>query len=190
MSTYEGTGPFGRSTVAVRVLPASVARMVIGPDEIRDTHRILLAMFGSAGACSALGVAQRMATMLPAAPITCGMAMSAGVNPDRAQTGSGLTGGCLAQPSALAGSAREGCAAGGPACRGSRGGLPLHAAAAMSESAAAASAAKSRYLTSRRYAGHGLEPSEPGSGPPQPAGRTFVESPQAKSGPVDGPGDR
>src|SRR5580692_10053402 len=98
MSTYEGTGPFGRSTVAVRVLPASVARMVIGPDEIRDTHRILLATFGSAGACSALGVAQRMATMLPAAPITCGMAMSGGVNPDRAQTGSGLTGGCLAQP--------------------------------------------------------------------------------------------
>src|SRR5258708_32666346 len=109
MSTYEGPGPSGRSTVAVRVLPASVARMVIGPDETRDSHRILLALFGSAGACSALGVAQRMATMLPAAPTTCGMAMSGGVNPDRAQTGSGLTGGCPAQPLALAG---ENCARG------------------------------------------------------------------------------
>jgi hypothetical protein len=47
MSTYEGPGPSGRSTVAVRVLPASVARMFIGPDETRDTHRILLALSGS-----------------------------------------------------------------------------------------------------------------------------------------------
>src|SRR5262249_58499639 len=103
MLTCEGPGPFGGSGVAVRVLPASVARMVIGPGETRDTHRILLALSDSAGACSALGVAQRMATMLPAAPSTCGMAMSGGLNPDRAQIGSGLTGGCLAQPLALAG---------------------------------------------------------------------------------------
>src|SRR5215471_18684779 len=100
MSTYEGPGPFGRFTVAVRVLPASVARMVIGPDETRDTQRILLALSGSGGACSASGVAQRMATMLPAAPITCGTAMPGGVNPDRAQTGSGLTDGCPPQPPA------------------------------------------------------------------------------------------
>jgi hypothetical protein len=36
--------------------------------------------------------------MLPASPITCGMARFAGWNPDRAQTGSGLTGGCPAHP--------------------------------------------------------------------------------------------
>src|SRR5689334_21342116 len=80
MLTYDGPGPSGSSTVAVRVLPVSVARMVIGPNETRDTHRILLALFGSGGACSASGVAQRMATMLPAVPITCGMGMSGGVN--------------------------------------------------------------------------------------------------------------
>lgn len=106
--------------VAVRVLPVSVALMVIGPDETRGTHRILLAMFGRGGARGALGVVQRMATMLPSAPITCGMAMSGRVNPDRAQTGSGLTGGCPAQPLALTGkiSAGDGCAADGCACRG------------------------------------------------------------------------
>src|SRR5262249_28658660 len=104
MFTYEGPGPSGRSTVAVRVLPASVARMAIGPDdETRDTHKILLALSGSGGACSALGVTHKMAAMLPAVPITCGMAMSDGVNPDRAQTGSGLTGGCPAQPRAPTG---------------------------------------------------------------------------------------
>jgi hypothetical protein len=162
MFTYEGPGPSGRSTVAVRVLPASVARMVIGPeDETRDTHRILLALFGSGGACSASGVVQRMATMLPAAAITCGMAMSGGVNPDRAQTGSGLTGGCPAQPLALAGEigARGGCAADGCVCRGCCGELPLHAAA-TSETATAASAATNRHLISRRYAGHGAAPSD------------------------------
>src|SRR5258708_18106067 len=98
MSTYDGPGPSGRSTVAVRVLPASVARMVIGPDETRDTHRILLALFGSAGACSASGVAQRMATMLPAAPMTCGNATSRGGHPYRAQTRTGLMRGVPAHP--------------------------------------------------------------------------------------------
>ena len=53
----------------------------LGPDETRDTHRILLALSGSAGACSASGVAH---------------------------TGSGLTGGCPAQPPrARGGSLRE-----------------------------------------------------------------------------------
>src|SRR5690242_7023453 len=97
MFTYEGPGPSGRFTVAVRVLPASVARMVIGPDETLDTHRVLLARSASGGTCSASGVAQRMATMLPAVPITCGTAMSGGVKPSRAQAGSGLTDGGLAQ---------------------------------------------------------------------------------------------
>jgi hypothetical protein len=43
------------------------------------------------------------------------MAMSGGVNPDRAQTGSGLTGGCPAQPLGLAEelSAEDDCAADG-----------------------------------------------------------------------------
>jgi hypothetical protein len=97
--------------------------------------------------------------MLPAALITCGMAMSGGVNPDRAQTGSGLTGGCLAQPLALAGeiSAGDGCAADGCACRGCWG-LPLHAAA-TTETVTAANAAANRHLISRRYAGHNAEPS-------------------------------
>src|SRR5690348_13982903 len=103
--------------------------MIIGPPPpTRGTHRILLATAGSAGACSESVVAQRMATMLPAAPITCGVGVSGGVNPSRAQTGSGLTGGCPAQPPALAG---ETCAGGGCAADGSlRGccwGLPLHA---------------------------------------------------------------
>lgn len=151
MSTYEGPGPSGRYAVAVRVLPASAARIVIGPGETRDIQRILLAVFGSAGACSALGVAQRIATILPAAPITCGMAMSGGVNPERAHAGSGLTGGCLEQSLALTGeiSAADGCA-----CFGCCWALPLHAATATSVTAATASAAANRYLTSRRYAGH------------------------------------
>jgi len=105
MFTYEGPGPSGRFTVAVRVLPASVARMVLGPDESLDTlatHRILLARSARAGTCSASGVAQRMATMLPAVPPTWGMARLGGVNPFCAQTGSGLTGGGLAQLSAAA----------------------------------------------------------------------------------------
>ena len=55
MSTYEGPGPSGRSTVAACVLSASVARMVIGPDESRDTHRILLRLFGSADAIARYG---------------------------------------------------------------------------------------------------------------------------------------
>ena len=63
-----------------------------------DTHRILLLLPGSGGECSASWVAHRIATMFPASPITCGMARSAGENPDRAQTGSGLTGGCPAHP--------------------------------------------------------------------------------------------
>jgi hypothetical protein len=68
------------------------------------------------------------------------------VNPDRAQAGSGLTGGCPAQPSALAG---EICARGDCAADGSRRGccweLPLHATA-RSETAAAAIAARYRDL--------------------------------------------
>jgi hypothetical protein len=42
---------------------------------------------------------------LPASPITCGMAISAGENPDRAHTGNGLTGGCPAHPSEVTTSA-------------------------------------------------------------------------------------
>ena len=144
--------------MAVRALPASVARMVIGPGEKnRDTQRILLCGFGSGGACSASRVAQRMATMLPAVPITCGMAVSGGLNPDRAQTGSGLTGGCLEQSMALAEEVRtgDGCACRGGCCWG---GVPLHAATATSE-AAAVSPAENRHLISRRYTGHGAAPS-------------------------------
>jgi hypothetical protein len=93
-----------------------------------------------------------MATMLPAVPVTCGMGMSGGVNPDRAQAGSGLTGGCPAQPLALAG---EICAMGGGAADGSRRGCcwggPLHATA-RSETATAAIAARYRDLISPRRA--------------------------------------
>ena len=63
-----------------------------------DTQRILLFLSCSGGECSASRVAHKIATMLPASPVTCGMARSAGENPDRAQTGSGLTGGCPAHP--------------------------------------------------------------------------------------------
>ena len=64
-------------TVAVRVLPASVALMTSGfgaTNGILDTHKILLPTSGSGGECSASRVAHMIATMLPAAPITCGMA--------------------------------------------------------------------------------------------------------------------
>ena len=65
---------------------------------ILDTQRILLFLPCSDGECSASRGAHKIATMLPASPITCGMARFAGWNPDRAQTGSGLTGGCPAHP--------------------------------------------------------------------------------------------
>jgi len=69
--------------------------------------------------------------------------MSGGVKPFRAQAGSGLTDGWRAQlPAlALAGEADGGC------------GLPLQAVITRREAADAAAAA-SRYLISRRYAGH------------------------------------
>ena len=68
-----------------------------GPSTL-DAQRILLPLFGSAGACRAFFGLQRMATMLPEAPITCGIAISEGVNPDRAHVGSDDTGGCPAHP--------------------------------------------------------------------------------------------
>ncbi len=95
------TGLPGTDTVAVRVLPASVALMISGSGATSgtlDTHKILLLLSCSGGECSASRVAHRIATMLPDSPITCGMARSAGENPDRAQTASGLTGGCPAHP--------------------------------------------------------------------------------------------
>src|SRR5579863_246861 len=98
----DGPGPPGTDTVAVRAPPASVAVMTSGPDGttsgIRDTHKILLFRSCSGGACSASRGAHKIATMLPACPSTCGMAWSAGLNPDRAQTGSGPTAGCPAHP--------------------------------------------------------------------------------------------
>ena len=98
----DGPGPPGTDTVAVRVLPASVAVMISGFGATNgnlDTHKILLFRSGSGGECSASRGAHKIATMVPASPITCGMATSAGENPDRAQAGSGLTGGCPAHPS-------------------------------------------------------------------------------------------
>ena len=143
MFTYEGPGPSGSVTTAVRVLPASVARMVIGPVETRDTHRILLATFGRAGACRALGAPHKMATMSPAAPSTCGLAVPGGLNPARAQTGSGLTGGWEVQLSAVAVAAGFGAE------------LLVHAVSGASAVANAASAARARYLMTRRYGGSG-----------------------------------
>jgi hypothetical protein len=73
-----------------------VALMISGSgatNGILDTHKILLLLSCSGGECRASRAAHKIATMLPASPITCGMAISAGENPDRAQTGSGLTGG-------------------------------------------------------------------------------------------------
>jgi hypothetical protein len=55
-------------------------------------------MFGSGGACKAFLGLQRMATMLPEAPVTSGIARSGGVNPARAQVGSDDTGGWPAHP--------------------------------------------------------------------------------------------
>jgi len=97
----DGPGPPGTDTVAVRVLPASAALIISGSGATsgtRDTHKILLLLSCTGGKCSASRVAHKIATMLPAWPVTCGMAASAGENPDRAQTGSGLTGGCPAHP--------------------------------------------------------------------------------------------
>jgi hypothetical protein len=68
------------------------------PSEPRETQRILLFIVGSGGACRAFFGVQRMATILPDAPITCGIAVSAGVNPARAHVGSDDTGGCPAHP--------------------------------------------------------------------------------------------
>src|ERR1700733_6996067 len=76
-SMVDGPGPPGTDAVAVRVLPASVALMTSGfgaANGIRDTHKILLPVFGSGGECSASRGAHKIATMLPAAPSTCGMA--------------------------------------------------------------------------------------------------------------------
>ena len=100
-SMIDGPGPPGTDKVAMRVLPASVAVMTSGfgaVSGIRDTQRILLLTSGNGGECSAFLGAHKIATMLPASPITCGMARSAGTKPARAQTGSGLTGGCPMHP--------------------------------------------------------------------------------------------
>src|ERR1700722_15827699 len=100
--TEDGPGPSGSETAAVRALPASVARMRSGPGpSTLDAQRILLPLFGSAGACRAFFGLQRMATMLPEAPITCGIAISGGVNPARAHVGSDDTGLCLEARSRL-----------------------------------------------------------------------------------------
>jgi hypothetical protein len=92
----DGPAPPGTDTVTVRVLPASVTLIISGSGATSgtlDTHRILLLLSCSGGECSASRVAHKIAAMLPALPITCGMARSAGENPARAQRGSGLTGG-------------------------------------------------------------------------------------------------
>lgn len=97
----DGPGPPGTDMVAVRVLLASLALMTSGSGAtsgILDTHKILLFLSCSGGECSASRLVHKIATMLPASPSTCGMARSAGENPDRAQTGSGPTGGCPAHP--------------------------------------------------------------------------------------------
>src|SRR5690349_18653035 len=140
----DGPGPPGTDTVAVRALPASVALMTRfgAADVIRDTQRILLVLSCSGGACSASRGAHRIATMLPAAPITWGMARSGGVNPDRAQAGSGLTGGCPMHPFEAAGTAALAWAtACGLGCPATPAATP---AAAPSTAATAAPAASQR----------------------------------------------
>jgi hypothetical protein len=97
----DGPGPPGTDTVAVRVPSASAALMISGSGAasgILDTHKILFLPSCSDGECSASRGAHKIATILPASPVTCGMARFAGWNPDRAQMGSGLTGGCPAHP--------------------------------------------------------------------------------------------
>src|SRR5580692_3532835 len=76
-SMVDGPGPPATDTVAVRVLPASVALMTSGSgatNAILDTHRILLPTSGRGGECRASRAAHMIATMLSASPITCGMA--------------------------------------------------------------------------------------------------------------------
>jgi hypothetical protein len=89
----------------LRSVPLSVARIVSGPGctSSLDTQRILFAWSASGGACKASRGAQRMATIVPCAPTTCGMAWSGGSKPERAQTGSGLMVGAAEQPPPAAG---------------------------------------------------------------------------------------
>jgi hypothetical protein len=106
--TYDGPGPFGSSRVAVRAVPLSVARIVSGApgSESRlETQRILFAWLSSGGTCKASWRAQRIATILPFAPITCGIAWSAGWKPERAQVGSGPMVSAAEQLSSVAGAA-------------------------------------------------------------------------------------
>ena len=61
----DGPGPPGTDTVAVRVLPASVAVMISGSgvaSGILDTQRILLFVPCSGGECSALRLAHKIAS--------------------------------------------------------------------------------------------------------------------------------
>jgi hypothetical protein len=76
-SIIDGPGPPGTYAVVSRVLPASVALMISGSAVVSgtlDTHKILLFLLCSGGECRASREAHRIATMLPAWPITCGMA--------------------------------------------------------------------------------------------------------------------
>jgi hypothetical protein len=135
----DGPGPPGTDTVAVRVLPASVALITSGSGAtsgILDTQRILLFLSRSGGERSASRAAHKIATMLPASPITYGIARFAGWNPDRAHTGSGLTGGCPAHPSEAATSAGAAPArAAGPSGRDEGRLLPVHAATSKAATA-------------------------------------------------------
>ena len=91
----DGPGPPGTVLVTVCPVLASVARIFSGLSGISgsfETQRILLPRSGSCGLRSASLTPQRIATMLPWAPITWGIGRPGGWNPARAQTGSGVNG--------------------------------------------------------------------------------------------------
>jgi hypothetical protein len=73
----DGPGPPGTDTVAVRVLPASLALMTSGSGATSgtlDTQRILLLLSGSGGECSASRGAHKIATTSPEAASSATMA--------------------------------------------------------------------------------------------------------------------
>jgi hypothetical protein len=104
----DGPGPPVTSRVTVRPLPLSVAWIRSGDasrSSSRETHKILLLRLASGGACS--GSAHKMATMPPRAPITYGIGCAGGLNPARAQAGSGRGVITARHPPAAAGRAAE-----------------------------------------------------------------------------------
>lgn len=83
----DGPGPFGTVRVAVSPDPARLARICNGAPGNRDTHRILLFRSAAGGTTSGSWLAQRMATIAPLSPRTCGIGWDGGLKPARAQVG-------------------------------------------------------------------------------------------------------